>query len=54
MVLVVVDVVVFVDVEVEVDVVLDLAQDVSSIAVTSKKLKPNPINLFFIFLLHFD
>jgi hypothetical protein len=48
------DVVVDVDVDVGVDVVLDVAQDASNIAATIKKLKPNQINLFFIFYLHFD
>jgi hypothetical protein len=37
-----------------VDVVVDVAQDASNIAATSKKLKPNQINLFFIFCLRFD
>ena len=47
----VVDVVV--DVGLDEDVVVDVAQDASSIATTIKKLKPNPINLFFIFQLLF-
>jgi hypothetical protein len=46
-------VIVFVVVDVGVDVV-DLAQDASNIAATSKKLKLNQINLFFNFYLHVD
>ena len=55
-VLVVVDVVFVVDVvdvELDVGVVVDVEQDASSIAATSKKLKPNQINLFFNLLLLF-
>ena len=46
-------VIVFVVDDVGADVV-DVAQDVSNIAATSKKLKPNQINLFFNFYLHID
>ena len=56
MVLAVVDVVFVVDVVdvdldvvVDVDVFVDVAQDASNIAAVNKKLKPNQINLFFIF-----
>jgi hypothetical protein len=58
--LVVVDVVVLVVVEVvdevAADVVVDVAllQDASSIAATSKRLKPNQITLFFTYYLHYD
>jgi hypothetical protein len=41
-------------VDVGMDVVVDVAQDASSIAATSKKLKPNHINLFFNIYLLFD
>jgi hypothetical protein len=53
LVVVVVDVGMDVVVDVGMDVV-DVAQDASSIAATSKKLKPNHINLFFNFYSIFD
>ena len=43
--------VVVVDVDVGEDVVVELEQDASSTAATNKKLKPNQINLLFIFFL---
>jgi hypothetical protein len=52
-VVVVVDVGMDVVVDVGMDVVVDVAQDASNIATTIKKLKPNHINLFFNFYLHF-
>ena len=51
-VLAVVDVVLVLDV-VDVGVDVDVAHEASSIAVTSKKLKPNQMYLFFNFLLLF-
>jgi hypothetical protein len=52
-----VDIVVDIGVDVVVNMgvdVVDVAQDTSSIAATSKKLKPNQIYLVFNFVLHFD
>ena len=53
LVVVVVLMTVVVDVGLDVGVVVDVEQDASSIAATSKKLKPNQINLFFNLLLLF-